>query len=67
MDTAEKYKIELTEYEIEMFTLFRKHQTEFEILNNNGFFRFRNGNMTIHKDDNGKIRKIEVHNIAYRV
>ena len=48
------YKIELTEYEIELFKKFRELQTDIEILNDNDFFSFRNGSITVHKKQRWK-------------
>lgn len=60
------YKVELTEYEIELFKKFREYQTDIEILNDNDFFKFKNGSMVIHKNNDGNIMKIEKNFISFR-
>jgi hypothetical protein len=62
----ETYKVELTEYEIELFKKFREYQDDLQILEENGFFKFKNGSMIIHKNNEGKIMKIEGNFITYR-
>ena len=62
----ETYKIELTEYEIELFKKFREYQTDLQILEENNFFKFKNGSMVVHKNSEGRIMKIENNFIAYR-
>ncbi|KUK99146.1 MAG: hypothetical protein XE08_0223 [Parcubacteria bacterium 32_520] len=62
----ETYKIELTEYEIELFKKFREYQDDIQILEENNFFKFKNGSMIIHKNSEGKIMKIENNFIAYK-
>lgn len=60
------YKVELTEYEIELFKKFREYQTDIEILNDNDFFKFKNGSMVIHKNNDGNIMKIEKNFISFK-
>lgn len=60
------YKVELTEYEIELFKKFKEWQTDIEILNDNDFFNFKNGSMVIHKNNDGNIMKIEKNFISFR-
>lgn len=66
MAEEQKYSIELTEYEIELFKKFREWQDDLELLNDSHFFIFKNGSMEIHRDDKGKIRKIEEHLIPFK-
>lgn len=61
---AEKIvKIELTEEEAELFKIFVKHFADFEKLLKAGFCDFKNGKMIIHRDFNGKLRKIEIERV----
>jgi hypothetical protein len=60
------YKVELTEYEIELFKKFREWQTDLELLNDNDFFSFKNGSITVHKNNDGNIMKIEKNFISFR-
>lgn len=60
------YKVELTEYEIELFKKFKEWQTDIEILNDNDFFKFKNGSMVIHKNNDGNIMKIEKNFISFK-
>ncbi len=60
------YKVELTEYEIELFKKFKEWQTDLELLNENDFFKFKNGSILIHKNNEGKIMKIEKNFISFR-
>lgn len=47
----------------ELAVYFATHFSELFILMNAGFFDMRNGSMTVHFDNAGKIRKIEKHNV----
>ncbi len=60
------YKVELTEYEIELFKKFKEWQTDLELLNDNDFFKFKNGSITVHKNNEGKIMKIEKNFISFK-
>lgn len=60
------YKVELTEYEIELFKKFKEWQTDLELLNDNDFFGFKNGSIIIHKNNEGKIMKIEKNFISFK-
>jgi len=60
------YKVELTEYEIELFKKFKEWQTDLELLNDNDFFKFKNGSIIIHKNNEGKIMKIEKNFISFK-
>ena len=60
------FKIELSEYEIELFKKFREYQDDLEILEENNFFKFRNGSLTIHKNNDGRIMKIETNSISFK-
>jgi hypothetical protein len=60
------YKVELTEYEIELFKKFKEWQTDLELLNENDFFKFKNGSILIHKNNEGKIMKIEKNFISFK-
>ena len=64
--TTQRMTNELTEYEIELFKKFRELQTDIEILNDNDFFSFRNGSITVHKNNDGNIMKIEKNFISFR-
>jgi hypothetical protein len=61
MDTA----IYLNAQEIELFRSFREHQTEFMVLKGTGIFDLKNGSMTVHKDIDGRVRKIETNQILF--
>jgi len=61
-----KYKIELTEYEIELFKKFKEYQYDIEILEEHNFFNYNNGSVTIHKDNSGNIMKIENNTISFK-
>jgi len=58
--------ITLTEKEAELFKRFRELQDDFKTLLDNSVFSFKNGSIVIHRDDLGKIRKIEMHKVYYK-
>ena len=58
-------KIELTEQDAKLFLLFRKHQDEFKILTEAGFFGFKNGCAIIHRDPKGILKNIEVKTFTF--
>lgn len=60
MDTT----IFLTPQDVELFKEFRQHQTEFMILKSHGIFDFKGGVISVHKDADGRVRKIEVNKIT---
>lgn len=62
----EEYKITLTEYEIELFKKFREYQSDIQILEEQGFFKFKNGKFIIHKNNDGNIMKIENNSISFK-
>ena len=66
MENSQKYKIELTEYEIELFKKFREYQADIKILEENNFFKFKNGKFIIHKNNDGHIMKLENNLISFR-
>lgn len=57
----------LTPIDVELFKSFRENQTEFMVLKNTGVFDLKNGSMTIHKDSDGIVRKIETNTILFKV
>jgi len=65
MNEQQQTAIYLTNEEAELFKCFRQFQDEFLILKTNGVFNLRNGRVIIHKDSDGKCRKIEVENVTY--
>ena len=56
----EKIAIYLTPDEVLLFKKFRQYQSDFEILEARGFFKFRNGVAICHRDHNGKFRGMEI-------
>lgn len=56
----------LTPLDAELFKSFREHQTDFMVLKANGIFDLKNGSITIHKDDKGLVRKIEVNQVLFK-
>ena len=59
--------ISLTDTEAELFKSFREHQTDFMVLKANGIFSLKNGSITIHKDNAGKVRMIETNVIQFKI
>lgn len=59
--------VQLTEKDAELFLSFRENQTEFMILKNIGVFDFKAGNMCIHKDEKGIVRKVEMNTVLFKV
>lgn len=59
-------KVELTVSEAELFKKFREFQDDFSTLLENSVFSFKNGSAVIHRDDQGNIRKIEMHKIYFK-
>lgn len=66
MEQERVVAITLTEEEAELFKTFREFQNDFSILLNNSVFSFKNGSIVIHRDDQGRIRKIEMHKIYFK-
>jgi hypothetical protein len=62
----EEVTVILTNEEAELFKRFREFQNDFNILLNNSVFSFKNGSIVIHRDDMGKIRKIEMHKVYFK-
>lgn len=59
-------KIEITKQEAEDFKKFREHQEIIERILSSGIKELKNGKITIHKDNNGKIRKIEINRVCFK-
>jgi hypothetical protein len=59
-------KIELTNEDADLFKDFRKYQDDFTVMLSNGVFNFKNGSCIIHRDNDGKIRKIEINKISFK-
>lgn len=53
-------KIEITNEDAKLFILFRKHQDEFKILIDAGFFQFKKGCAIIDRNDNGVITGVDI-------
>lgn len=51
--------LDLSDQEAEQFKAFRKHQDNFNVLLEAGFFDIKGASGTVHFDDRGSIRKIE--------
>jgi hypothetical protein len=66
MEQERVVAITLSEKEAELFKEFREFQDDFKILLSNSVFSFKNGSIVIHRDDLGKIRKIEMHKVYYK-
>lgn len=58
-------KIDLDRVDTELFVLFRKHQDDFQILADSGFFALEEGQVFIYKQ-HGKIKEIDFKLVAYR-
>ena len=58
--------IKMTSTELEIFHIAEKHLSDLTILVKNGIFELKNGKIIIHKDNDGKIRKIEVERITFK-
>lgn len=67
MITEELTTVYLTTNEAKLFLEFRENQDDFMILKANGIFSTKNGSILIHKDEKGKIRKIETNQILFKV
>ena len=52
--------------ELEILHIIRKHLIDLTILIRNGVFELKNGKITIHKDFNGNIRKVEIETITFK-
>ena len=59
--------IELNDTEAEQFKLFREYQDDFIALSKSSFFTFKNGQATIHRDPEGKLRIVEIKEIKFKV
>jgi hypothetical protein len=57
--------IYLTPEEAKIFLDFKKYQDEFIVLLSSGVFTLKGGSMTIHKDAEGTVRKIETNKILF--
>jgi len=66
MNSGKLKLIRITQRELEVFHVMRKHLGDLTILIENGVFEFKNGRIIIHKDNDGKIRQIEKMEISYR-
>lgn len=62
----EDVTITLNPIDAALFLEFRKHQTDFMVLFNNGIFTLKNGSLTIHKDSEGLVRKIEINQVLFK-
>lgn len=60
-----RIQIELSEEDLKLFVKFRKRQSDFEILEANGVFDFKNGVAFLHRDSNGKLRGVEINKKVY--
>jgi len=67
MNNMQQTTIFLTPIEVDLFKSFREHQTEFLVLKSNGIFDVKNGNITIHFDDRGIVRKIESNRVLFKI
>ena len=62
----DKTIITLNTEEARLFKMFREYQDDFTKLLDNNVFSFSNGSVEIHRDNDGKIRKIEIHKISFK-
>ena len=52
-------KIDLSPDEVELFKFFREKQDEIIYMRQRGFWDFKKGQAICHRDDKGKLRKID--------
>jgi hypothetical protein len=62
MDTT----VFLSPKDAELFKAFCEHYSDFLILKENGIFDVKNGNMTLHWNNEGILQKVEVNNIRWK-
>ena len=58
--------VELTNEDAELFKRFREFQDDFIALLQSSFFTFKNGQAIIHRDQEGKLRIIEIKEIKWK-
>lgn len=61
-----KTPVYLSDEEISLLKKFRQYQNDFEIILSSGFFDFKNGVASCHRDFNGKLRRVEIEKIAFK-
>ena len=60
MQSISEVTIHLTEEEAKSFVLFQKHRALLKLLEDAGFFVMKDGQVTIHKDRFGSVRKVDI-------
>ena len=63
MRNDEKMNVEMTVEEARLFVEFRRFQQQFTSLEKCGFFAIKGGSAMTHFDSDGKIRKVERHDV----
>ena len=58
--------IEIDDLEAEQFKLFRQYQNDFTALLESNFFTFKNGQAIVHRDNEGKLRIVEIKEIKFK-
>jgi hypothetical protein len=66
MQPVKNIVIELSEKDAESFREFRRFQTNFNALQDCGFFTIRNGSAIVHFDQDGVVRKVESHQVIMK-
>lgn len=59
--------IEITHEELAAIMQLQKHYTDIATLIESGVFEFKNGQAVIHRDQDGKLRKVDINITRFRL